>query len=363
MSRRALDRYLTPDWATRALIIEFPEISGGRLLDPCCGDGRMAALLASRFSAVLLNDIQPNPSVNRWNMDARNVELYAEARPDWVITNPPFLAAGGIAWTAIHHAAVGVALLLRCTFMEPVESRSWLQRMPPTAILALPRISFTGDGATDSAPCWWFIWSPRVRPRVVVRGREESAGQLSLTPSAEGSSGAGTCSARRPGSGGSSPREWAARGAPVSDRLEIVPCELDEANAFVAEHHRHHRPVVGHRFSIAAAVGDKVVGVAIVGRPTARRLNDGWTLEVTRLATDGTKNACSALYAAAWRAARAIGYRRVVTFTLDSEPGTSLVGAGWKVVGTTPGRSWSVPSRPRVDKHPLQPRLRWEISK
>ena len=186
MSRRALDRYLTPDWATRALIKEFPEIAGGRLLDPCCGDGRMAALLAGRFDSVLLNDLQPNPSVNRWNMDARNIELYAEARPDWVITNPPFLAAGGIAWTAIHQAAIGVALLLRCTFMEPVESRSWLQRMPPTAILALPRISFTGDGATDSAPSWWFIWSSRVRPRVVVRGREESAGQLLLTPSAEG---------------------------------------------------------------------------------------------------------------------------------------------------------------------------------
>ena len=186
MSRRALDRYLTPEWATRALIKASPEIAGGRLLDPCCGDGRMAALLAGRFDSVLLNDLQPNPSVNRWNMDARNIELYAEARPDWVITNPPFLAAGGIAWTAIHQAAIGVALLLRCTFMEPVESRSWLQRMPPTAILALPRISFTGDGATDSAPCWWFIWSSRVRPRVVVRGREESAGQLSLTPSAEG---------------------------------------------------------------------------------------------------------------------------------------------------------------------------------
>lgn len=144
--------------------------------------------------------------------------------------------------------------------------------------------------------------------------------------------------------------------------LTIVPCELDEANAFVEQHHRHHKPVVGHRFSIAAAVEEKVVGVAIVGRPTARRLNDGFTLEVTRLATDGTKNACSALYAAAWRAAKAIGYRRLVTFTLDSEPGTSLKAAGWKVVATTPGRSWSVPSRPRVDKHPLQPRLRWEMS-
>ena len=148
----------------------------------------------------------------------------------------------------------------------------------------------------------------------------------------------------------------------MSKRLQLVPCELDEANEFVAQHHRHHGRVVGHKFSIAVSDGERVVGVAIVGRPVARRLDDGWTLEVTRLATDGTKNACSALYAAAWRAAREMGYRKMVTYILDTEPGSSLAAAGWRCVGSTPGRSWSVPSRPRVDKHPLQAKLRYEVT-
>lgn len=149
----------------------------------------------------------------------------------------------------------------------------------------------------------------------------------------------------------------------TQSRLQIVPLPLDEANEFVRQHHRHHVPVVGHRFSLGVADESNTVrGVAIVGRPTARRLDDGLTLEVTRVATDGCPNACSALYAAAWRAARAMGYRKMVTFTLDTEPGTSLKAAGWKVVASTPGRSWSVPSRPRVDKHPLQERFRWEMS-
>lgn len=106
--------------------------------------------------------------------------------------------------------------------------------------------------------------------------------------------------------------------------LEIVPCELSEANAFVAQHHRHHKPVVGHRFSLAVSDGQAVRGVAIVGRPIARMLDDGETLEVTRVATDGAINACSALYAACWRAARAMGYRRLVTYILDTELGTSV---------------------------------------
>lgn len=142
--------------------------------------------------------------------------------------------------------------------------------------------------------------------------------------------------------------------------MTLVPMTLDEANVFIAQHHRHHRAVVGHKFSLGAALGELVVGVAIISRPTARRLDNGWTLEVTRLCTDGTKNACSFLYGAAWRAVRALGYRRLITFTLPSESGSSLRAAGWKVIGETPGRSWSVPSRPRVDKHPLQARLRWE---
>ncbi len=96
-------------------------------------------------------------------------------------------------------------------------------------------------------------------------------------------------------------------------------------------------------------------------RLTIVPMTRGWTLEVTRCATDGTTNACSALYAAAWRAARALGWRNLITYTLSTESGTSLRAAGWRVVGETPGRSWNVPSRPRVDTHPLQTRLRWEV--
>ena len=145
-------------------------------------------------------------------------------------------------------------------------------------------------------------------------------------------------------------------------KLRIVPCAFSEACAFVKQHHRHHKPPQGHKFSVAAAVGEDICGVAIVGRPVARHLDDGMTLEVTRLATDGTKNACSALYATAWRAARAMGYGRLVTYILDNEPGTSLNAAGWKCVGKAGGGTWKRASRPRVDKHPLQGKFRWERS-
>jgi hypothetical protein len=143
--------------------------------------------------------------------------------------------------------------------------------------------------------------------------------------------------------------------------LDVVPCDFDEACAFVGQHHRHHKPPRGQKFSVAVADRDGAVrGVAIVGRPVARGLDDGRTLEVTRVATDGCANACSALYAAAWRATRALGYRRLFTYTLDTEPGTSLRAAGWRLVGEVRGRSWSCTSRPRVDKHPTQAKLRWQ---
>ena len=146
-------------------------------------------------------------------------------------------------------------------------------------------------------------------------------------------------------------------------RLHIVPMTRAEAQAFVERHHRHHKPSVGDVFCLGASnEAGEIVGVVQVGRPVARRLQDGWTLEVTRCATDGTPNACSALYGAAWRAARALGWRRLITYTLSTESGTSLTAAGWRVVGETPGRSWNVPSRPRVDQHPLQTKLRWEAA-
>jgi len=146
-----------------------------------------------------------------------------------------------------------------------------------------------------------------------------------------------------------------------SVRLLIVNCELTEANAFVSQHHRHHRPVIGHRFSLAVVDPTGTVhGVAIIGRPTSRMLDNGWTLEVTRTATDGFPNACSALYSAARRACFALGYRRLITFTLASESGVSLRASGWRVVAESRGGTWSRSARPRVDKHPLQPKLRWE---
>lgn len=144
--------------------------------------------------------------------------------------------------------------------------------------------------------------------------------------------------------------------------LELVPITLKEANAFVEQHHRHHKPVVGHKFSIAASDGEKIVGVAIVGRPVARYLDDGWTLEVNRLCTDGTKNACSFLYSAAWRAAKNMGYKKLITYILQSENGASLRASGWKCVGEAGGLRWTGKRRPEVDLYPAQMKLKFEIS-
>jgi len=142
--------------------------------------------------------------------------------------------------------------------------------------------------------------------------------------------------------------------------LELQPLTQAEAFAFIAAHHRTHRPPQGCRFVIGVNDGEKVVGVIVVGRPVARNLDDTWTAEVTRCATDGTPHAASMLYAAAWRAARAMGYRRLISYTLASEAGTCLKAAGWKIVGQVRGGSWSRPSRPRVDTHPLQDKILWE---
>lgn len=131
--------------------------------------------------------------------------------------------------------------------------------------------------------------------------------------------------------------------------LKVVPLTLSEANALVERWHRHHSPVVGHKFSIGCADGERICGAVCVGRPVSRHLDNGWTLEVNRCVTDGTRNACSLLYGAAWRAAKALGYRRLITYTLPQEGGASLRGAGWQLVGVAGGGNWNVTSRPRVD--------------
>ena len=124
--------------------------------------------------------------------------------------------------------------------------------------------------------------------------------------------------------------------------LRIRSISLQDANEFVVVHHRHHGSVVGHKFSIACVDKyDQVHGVAIVGRPVSRYLDDGLSLEVTRLCTDGTKNACSILYAAAWRAAVAMGYRHIYTYILETEQGVSLRAAGWTCDGRAGGKNWT----------------------
>ena len=126
--------------------------------------------------------------------------------------------------------------------------------------------------------------------------------------------------------------------------LTLTPINLKTANAFVQQYHRHHKPTRGHKFSIGVSDNGALVGVAICGRPVARRLDDGYTLEVNRLCTDGTPNACSILYAAAYRAARAMGYNKVITYILDTENGASLKAAGYNMID---GCVNNVPKKPR----------------
>lgn len=142
--------------------------------------------------------------------------------------------------------------------------------------------------------------------------------------------------------------------------LSITPINLSEANNFVARLHRHHKPVPGAKFAIAVSDGDRACGVVIVGRPVARMADDGWTLEVNRCCTDGTRNACSCLYGAAWRATRALGFRRLITYTLPQEGGASLRASGWRLLGEAGGGSWNRESRPRIDTAPTQRKLCWE---
>ena len=144
------------------------------------------------------------------------------------------------------------------------------------------------------------------------------------------------------------------------EALALTPISLREANAFVERNHRHHKGVTGHKFSIGCTRDGELVGVVIMGRPVSRYLDDGLTLEVNRLCTTGAENACSMLYGAAARAARAMGYQKIITYTLDTEPGTSLRAAGWQCAGPAGGERWTGKRRPAADLYPPQKKLRYE---
>lgn len=142
--------------------------------------------------------------------------------------------------------------------------------------------------------------------------------------------------------------------------MNARPLTLKQANAFIEAHHRHHKKVQGHRFSIAAEKNGILCGICVVGRPVARGCNPDEVAEVTRLATDGTKNACTFLYAAAARACAAMGFKKIQTYILDSELGTSLKAAGWEYEATTAGGQWKhTDGKSRRTDQPTCPKHRY----
>lgn len=151
--------------------------------------------------------------------------------------------------------------------------------------------------------------------------------------------------------------------------MKIVPTTFKAACEFVKRLHRHNKPPRGHKFSIGLREGEILVGVAMAGRPVARAFDNGLTLEVNRTCTDGTANANSMLYGAVWRAAKAMGYLRCITYTQADESGASLRAAGWRKVKELPPRgSWAESSGAgcKIKRDPVGnggvPRILWEIT-
>jgi len=145
---------------------------------------------------------------------------------------------------------------------------------------------------------------------------------------------------------------------------ELFPITFRAAREFVGEHHRHNEPPQGHKFSIGLKSDGKIIGVVMCGRPIARAHDDGYTAEITRCCVlENQPNANSKLYAAALRAAKAMGYRRAITYTLPSESGASLKAVGFTLDGETmpSTNGWDMPKRPRVipSKYPIGKKLRW----
>lgn len=143
--------------------------------------------------------------------------------------------------------------------------------------------------------------------------------------------------------------------------LIATPLTLAEANKFIDELHRHHAPVHRDKYRVGAwdTEQNKLVGVVQVGRPVSRVLDDGKTVEVVRLCTDGTKNVCTFLYSRAARASKELGFSRIITYILENEIGTSLKASGWHIDHITKGHNWNCPSRPRNTNAPTCNKQMW----
>jgi hypothetical protein len=147
--------------------------------------------------------------------------------------------------------------------------------------------------------------------------------------------------------------------------LEVAPVDWATVKAFVHDHHRHCKRPAGWRFGAGVMNGSDLLGVVVVGRPVARMLDQKRIVEVNRLCIredlpQGLEwNACSLLYGWAAREAKRRGFERIITYTLASEPGTTLTAAGWTAESFTPGRRWDSPSRPRGDNTPTEDKVRW----
>ena len=140
--------------------------------------------------------------------------------------------------------------------------------------------------------------------------------------------------------------------------MEIRPITLRCASAFINLNHRHHPPTVGCKFAIGLYEGEKMVGCAVCGRPVSRHLDDGLTCEINRLCTDGTRNACSKLYGAASRVAKEMGYKKIITYILQSENGASLKASGFICEGVAGGTHWTG-QRNRNQHIPKEMKTRW----
>lgn len=144
-------------------------------------------------------------------------------------------------------------------------------------------------------------------------------------------------------------------------KLSIRPIHLAPAKQYIKEHHRHNIPPTGGKFAVACYDGERLCGVAICGRPTARRSDNGVTLEIYRNCTDGTKNACSKLYGACLRIAKDMGYKRVITYTLDSENGASLKASNFVCEGTAGGVEWTGDRKREYFIAPKELKKRWAV--